>query len=453
MPGNKKKAVSLNRVPPQNLEAEKALLGCMLISEDAKVQVFESVKEEFFYSETHRKIFSCLCGLFERNEKCDLITLTNQLKQQSLLDEVGGIEYITELVELMPTAANVDEYIKIVRDKYLLRTVIENATKIISEASSEPEEVDSFLDEAESLIFDISEHKTKRDVFPLKDLLHENIELLEEIHSRRGFVTGLPSGFKDLDNLTTGFHPSDFIIIASRPSMGKTSLACNIALNLNAGVAKFPILLFSLEMSKEQLVQRMLCCEARINLMKLRQGMFSDQDRGKLLQSAGRLSESPIFIDDTPSLNVFELRARARRLKAGENIQLIMIDYLQLMKSKGRAENRQQEISEISASLKALAKELKVPVIALSQLSRATEQREGKEPQLSDLRESGSLEQDADLVLLLYREDFYNTQNSENTGIAEVKIAKQRNGPTGIIKLTFLKEYTRFENCIVREQE
>jgi len=451
MPGNKKKTVLLNKIPPQSLEAEKAVLGCMLISEDAKVQVFESVKEELFYSETHKKIFSCLCGLFEKNEKCDLITVTNQLKQQDMLDDVGGIEYITELVELMPTAANVDEYIKIVRDKYLLRTIIENATRIISEASSEPEEVDSFLDEAESLIFDISQHKTKRDVYPLKDLVKESIELIEEIHEKRGLVTGLPTGYRDLDNRTTGFHPSEFIIIASRPSMGKTSFACNVALNLNTGVTKFPILIFSLEMSKEQLVQRMLCCEAKINLMKLRQGMLTDEDMGKLLLSAGRLEETPIFIDDTPSLNIFELRARARRLKASENIQLIVIDYLQLMRGRGRAENRQQEISEISASMKALAKELKVPVIAISQLSRATEQREGKEPQLSDLRESGSLEQDADLVLLLYREDFYRRDESNN--VADIIIAKQRNGPTGTLNLTFLKEYMRFENYSAREQE
>ncbi len=452
MPGNKgnnKKEMVFSKIPPQSLEAEKAILGCMLISEDAKAQVFETLTEDYFYSETHRKIFSCLSTLFEKNEKCDLITVTNQLKQQDMLDEVGGIEYIAELVELMPTAANVDEYLKIIKDKYLLRTIIENATRIISEASKEPEEVDSFLDKAESLIFDISQHKTRRDAYPLKDLIKENIETIEDIHNRRGFVTGLPTGFMDLDRQTTGLHPSDFVIIASRPSMGKTAFACNIALNLNAGVTKFPILMFSLEMSKEQLVQRMLCCEARINLMKLRQGMLSDEDMGNLLLSAGRLEETPIFIDDTPSLNVFELRARARRLKAKANIQLIIIDYLQLMRSHRRVENRQQEISEISASLKSLAKELKVPVIAISQLSRATEQRENKEPHLSDLRESGSLEQDADLVLLLYREDFY--KKGANDGVADVIIAKQRNGPTGTIKLTFLKEFTRFENYTRRE--
>jgi replicative DNA helicase len=449
MPLNKKKDSVFNKIPPQNLEAEKAVLGCMLISEDAKTQVFESLKEEFFYSETHKKIFSCLSNLFEKNEKCDLITITNQLKRQDMLDDIGGVEYITELVELMPTAANVDEYIKIVKDKYILRTIIENATKIISEASNDPEEIDAFLDRAESLIFEISQHKIKREAFQLKDLIKENIEAIEEIHDRRGFVTGLPTGFTDLDKLTTGFHPSDFVIIASRPSMGKTAFACNVALNLNTGVTKFPILIFSLEMSKEQLVQRMLCCEARINLMKLRQGMLSDEDMGNLLLSAGRLEETPVFIDDTPSLNVFELRARARRLKASANIQLIIVDYLQLMRSHRKTENRQQEISEISSSLKALAKELKIPVLAVSQLSRATEQRENKEPHLSDLRESGSLEQDADLVLLLYREDFY--KKSESNGVADIIIAKQRNGPTGTINLTFLKEFTRFENYTLRE--
>jgi len=447
MPVKKKKTAFEDKIPPQSIEAEKALLGCMLISEAARIESFEALKEDFFYNETHKKIFSALCMLFEKNEKCDLITLTNKLKQQDMLDEIGGVGYLSEIVELMPTAANFDEYIKIVKDKYILRAVIENATQIIFEASANPEEVDSFLDKVESIIFDIGQKKTKRTVYPLKDLVKESLDTIDEIHSRRGFVTGIPTGFKDLDNKITGLHPSEFIIIASRPSMGKTALACNIALNLNtggvAGAAKLPILIFSLEMSKEQLVQRMLCCEAQIDFMKLRQGMLSDQDHGKLLQSGGRLSEAPIFIDDSPSLNAFELRARARRMKSSENVQLIIVDYLQLMKSRGRAENRQQEISEISASLKTLAKELNVPVIGVSQLNRATEQRGTREPQLSDLRESGSLEQDADLVLLLYREDFY---NETNTGIADIMIAKQRNGPTGRVNLTFRKEFTRFEN-------
>ncbi|MCD6407466.1 replicative DNA helicase [bacterium] len=452
MPRKKKEEILLNKVPPQNIEAEKALLGCMLIDEEARIKVLETFKEDFFYHQAHQKIFSSIRKLFDRGEKCDLITLTNQLKQEGVLEEVGGIEYLTEIVEIIPTAAHVDEYIKIVKDKYILRTLIANATQIISEASDEPEDVEDLLDKAESLIFEVSQHKVEREAYSMRELVKETLEIIEDIHNRRGFVTGLPTGFIDLDKMTTGLHPSDFVIIASRPSMGKTALACNIALNLNAGENKTPILIFSLEMSKEQLVQRMMCCEAKINLMRLRQGMLSDKDIGELLVVAGRLDKMPIFIDDTPSLNVFELRARARRIKAKEDIQLIIIDYLQLMKGRRKAENRQQEISEISASLKSLAKELGIPVIALSQLSRATEQREHKRPQLSDLRESGSIEQDADLVLLLYREEVYEP-TEENEGIAEIIIAKQRNGPTGTVKLAFLKEFTRFENLAIRELE
>jgi len=448
---SKKKGILQNNIPPQSIEAEKAVLGCMLMRDEARIQAFESVKPEFFYNEAHKTVFLSMCELFEKNEKCDLITLTNHLKKKNLLEYAGGLEYLTELVEMLPTAANIDEYLRIVRDKYLLRAIIENAARIISEASGEPEEIDAFIDKAEATIFEISHHRTGKIAYPLKELVKENIDLIEEIHNKRGYVTGIPTGFVDLDNKTTGFHPADFVIIASRPSMGKTAFACNVALNMNSSANKYPVLIFSLEMSKEQLVQRMLCCEAKINLMKLRQGMLSDQDMGNLLLAAGMLEENPIFIDDTPSLNVFEVRARARRLKASEDIQLIIIDYLQLMRSRGRAENRQQEITEISASLKALAKELNVPVIAISQLSRATEQREKKEPFLSDLRESGSLEQDADLVLLLFREDFYKREEESSNAVANVIIAKQRNGPTGTISLAFLKEFTRFENLSQRE--
>ena len=439
-----------NKIPPQNLDAEKAILGCMLLNEEAKMQAFEFLSKEFFYSEIHKTIFVSICELFERSEKCDLITLTNHLKKKNLLEYVGDLEYLTELVEMVPTAANIDEYLKIVKDKYLLRTIIENATRIITEASGEPEEIDSFIDKAEASILDIGQHQYGKSDYALNELVKDNVAKIEEIHNKKGFVTGIPTGFMDLDNYTTGFHPSDFVIIASRPSMGKTAFTCNIALNMNSGINKYPVLIFSLEMSKEQLVQRMLCCEARINLMKLRKGMLSDKDIGNLLLAAGALEEIPIFIDDTPQLNVFEVRARARRLKANEDIQLIIVDYLQLMKGRHRAENRQQEITEISASLKALAKELNIPVIGISQLSRATEQREKKEPFLSDLRESGSLEQDADLVLLLYREDFYNRDEEKDSDVANVIIAKQRNGPIGTIKLTFLREYTRFENLSFR---
>ncbi|MCM8784833.1 MAG: replicative DNA helicase [Candidatus Omnitrophica bacterium] len=447
----KKEEIPVDRIPPQNIEAEKALLGCMLLDEEARIKVLENFKVDFFYNEAHQKIFSSIVKLFEKGEKCDLITLSEILRGENLLNEIGGVEYLSHIVESVPTSAYVDEYMKIVKEKYILRTLISNATKIITEAYNQQDEVETLLDKAESLIFEVSQNKTEREAYSLKILVREAIENIEKIREKRGYVTGLATGFTDLDKMTTGLHPSDFIIIASRPSMGKTALACNIALNLNSGFEKVPILIFSLEMSKEQIVQRMLCSEAKVNILKFRQGLLSDKEIGKLLIAASHLEESSIFIDDTPSLNVFELRARARRLKAKENIQLIIIDYLQLMKGKGRAENRQQEISEISASLKSLAKELNIPVIAVSQLSRATEQRVDKKPQLADLRESGSIEQDADLVLLLYREEYYN-ETEENKGKAEVIIAKQRNGPTGSIFLTFLEEYTRFENYTPREE-
>ncbi|MCM8818376.1 MAG: replicative DNA helicase [Candidatus Omnitrophica bacterium] len=447
----KKEEISVDKIPPQSIEAEKALLGCMLIDEEAKIKVLENCKKEFFYSETHQKIFTSIAKLFEKGQPCDLVTLSEILKAENSLEEIGGPQYLSNLVENVPTSAYVDEYLKIVKEKYILRVLISTATKIISEAYNYQGEVETLLDKAEALIFEVSQHKMKESTYPLKNLIKDAIENIEKIQEKKGYVTGLPSLFFDLDRLTTGFHPGDFIVIASRPSVGKTAFACNITLNLNSGVEKIPTLIFSLEMSKEQIVQRMLCCEAKIDSSKLRQGFLSDKDMTNLLLAASRLEKMPIFIDDTPSLNVFELKARARRMKAKENIQLIIIDYLQLMRGTGKAENRQQEISEISASLKALAKELNIPVIAISQLSRETEKRADKRPQLADLRESGSIEQDADVVLLLYREDVYN-KTEDNTGIAEVIIAKQRNGPTGTVKLVFLKEYTRFENYTPREE-
>ncbi|HOJ39086.1 MAG TPA: replicative DNA helicase [bacterium] len=438
------KSLAGERIPPQNIEAEQALLGCMLIEEEAKIKAFENIRADYFYSQIHKEIFKAMLALFDRNEPCDLVTLTEQLKKTSQLENIGGLEYLTTLVEGVPTAAHVDDYIRIVKDKYILRSLIANATRVIAEASEEPEEVESLLDKAEALIFEISQQRIEKEAYPIKDLVHQAVEAIEQLHSGQGLVTGIPTGFRDLDNATTGLQPSDLIIIASRPSMGKTSLACNIALNVSdAGLAS---LIFSLEMSKEQLVQRLLCVEARVNLHDLRKGRLSDQERVNLLMAASRLEKARIFIDDAPALNVFELRARARRLKAKENIQLVIVDYLQLMRGRGRAENKQQEVSEISASLKALAKELKIPVIAISQLSRETEKREGKRPELSDLRESGAIEQDADLVLLLYRDEVYHPDDVESRNKAEVNIAKQRNGPIKTITLTFLKEFTRFEN-------
>ncbi|MCM8768869.1 MAG: replicative DNA helicase [Candidatus Omnitrophica bacterium] len=444
------KPLAGERIPPQNLEAEQALLGCMLLDEEAKIKAFESIHVDHFYSPAHREIFKAMVALFEHNAPCDLVTLTEQLKKTAQLEEVGGLEYLTTLLETVPTAAHIDDYIRIVKDKYILRSLIATATQVISEASDEPEEVDALLDKAEALIFEISQDRVEKDAYPLNDLVHDAMEAIEKLHSGQGMVTGIPTGFRDLDNATSGLQPSDLIIIASRPGMGKTSLACNIALNVSD--VNVPSLIFSLEMSKEQLVQRLLCVEARVDLHALRQGRLSDQERGRLLLAAARLAKAKIFIDDSPALNVFEVRARARRLKAKEKIQLVIVDYLQLMRGRGKAENKQQEVSEISASLKALAKELHLPVIAVSQLSRETEKRAGKKPELSDLRESGAIEQDADLVLLLYREEAYRPEDVECRNKAEINIAKQRNGPTKIITLTFLKEFTRFENHSPRKE-
>ena len=446
MPRKKNEIGGLERVPPHSIEAEKALLGCMLLEEEARMKAFEALTADSFYHQPHRNIFAAVARLFERQSGCDLVTLTHQLRQEGLLDEAGGPEYLTAIADSIPTAAHAEEYIKIVREKQLLRTLIATATRIITEASGDPEEVEPLLDRAESLIFEVSENRAKQAIHRMGDLVHQTMDFFEKIHHGETSISGMPTGFKDLDEMTFGFQPADLIIVASRPSMGKTALACNIAMNM-AGMKQFPILIFSLEMSKEQLVQRMLCNEARVNPKNIKHGFLTDANFGKLTQAAGRLSETRIFIDDSPALTIFEVRARARRMKAREDIQLVIVDYLQLMRGRGRVENRQQEISEISASLKALAKELAVPVIAVSQLSRAPEQRgENKRPQLSDLRESGSIEQDADLVLLLYRDDYYDPDNPDVKGKAEVIIAKQRNGPTGMIPLTFIREFTRFEN-------
>ncbi len=438
-----------DRTPPRNIEAEKALLGCMLLDRDSFERAMESVRQEHFYEPAHRMIFLAMAKLADSNRICDLVTLSSELEMEGNLDAVGGVDYLSRIIESTPTAAHLDEYIRIVRDRYILRSLIAGATEIINEASGEPEEVDAVLDLAERRIFAIAEDKAVQEVVPIGHLVHETLSRIESAQPTG--VTGVPTGFTDLDVRTTGLQPSNLIIIASRPSMGKTAFVCNIALNLLSVKPTPGILIFSLEMSREELVHRMLCAEAKVNLLRVRQGIISDRERGELIMAGARLADAPIFIDDSANLNVFEVRARARRLKSRENIGLIIVDYLQLMRGRGRYENRQQEISEISAALKALAKELKVPVVAISQLSRAPEQRgENKRPELADLRESGAIEQDADLVLLLYREEFYKPDDAEAKGKAEIRIAKQRNGPTGTIPLVFLSEYTRFENASPR---
>lgn len=435
----------IEKVPPQNAEAEIAVLASMMLDKEAIARSVEFVEENSFYSEANRKIFRAIVALYDENEGVDIVTVIEKLKKMNMLDEVGGPAFVAEIAASVPTAANVGHYAKIVREKYLIRTLINTATQIVSESYEPSSEADELLDKAETLIFDITSSKNREvAVVSLKDIVKESIETIDRLYQRKENITGIPSGFHDLDIMTAGLQKSDLIVIAGRPSMGKSALAASIL--EHAGVVeKIPCAFFSLEMSKEQLVQRMLCSVAHVNAHKVRTGFFSQSDWPKLMESAQKLSESPVFIDDTPAISVLELRAKARRLKAKHNIQLLVVDYLQLMRGYTKVESRQNEISEISRSLKALARELDIPVIAISQLSRAVEQRTDHRPMLSDLRESGAIEQDADLVILLLREEYY-TPTEENKGIAEVIVAKQRNGPVGTVKLAFLSEYTKFSN-------
>jgi replicative DNA helicase len=432
-------------LPPQNLEAEMAVLGSMLIDENAIGVALEAIDKSSFYKDSHRKVFDVVLSLYNDSKAVDLITLTDELKRQGLLDKIGGVSFLTELVNSVPTAANISHYVKIVKEKSILRSLINNSTKIVSLCYGTDGNIAEVVDEAEKLIFEVSDTRHKGSSIQLKEIIKNSIETIDRLYQKKAHVTGVPTGFVDLDLKTAGLQPSDLIIVAGRPSMGKSALALSMA--EYAGVtAKIPIALFSLEMSKEQLVQRMLCSHARVDANKVRTGYLAASDWPRLTAAAGKLSEAPIFIDDTPAISVMELRAKARRLKANYDIQLIVLDYMQLMRGSGTSsESRQQEISDISRSLKALARELSVPVIAISQLSRAVESRTDHRPQLSDLRESGAIEQDADVVILIMREDYYN-RTPENQGVAEIIIAKQRNGPTGTIKLTFISEYTRFEN-------
>ena len=434
---------TIERLPPQNLDAEQAVLGSMLLEEEAIVQAAELLDEPAFYKDAHRKIFGALLALYKANVPVDLVTVTEELKKRNLLEEIGGASYLATLTSVVPTAANAEHYCRIVKQKAILRELIRATTRIATDCYEEALEPDYLLDKAETLIFDIASKKLKRDAVAMKDIIKNSIEMIDALYQRKGMITGLPTGFIELDQQLAGLQPADFIVVAGRPAMGKSSLSLCIAEHA-ALVQKTGVAIFSLEMSKENLVQRMLCSHARINAHSVRSGMLSTSDWPNLTKAAGKLSEAPIFIDDSPGISILELRAKARRLKSRHNISLIILDYLQLMDESSYAENRQQEISVISRSLKALARELNVPLIAVSQLSRAPERRESFRPRLSDLRESGAIEQDADVVLMLFREDYYNL-TEENKGIAEVLIAKQRNGPTGTVKLAFISEYTRFE--------
>jgi len=420
---------------PQNMEAEQAVLGGILIDNEAIHQVLEIIEVEDFYRESHRKIFLVFLELYEQNQPIDLVTVCEALQKKQQLEEVGGATFLASLVEVIPTASNITYYAKIVKEKSILRKLITRATYIINQCVAPTDEnIEEILDRAEQTIFEVSQERIQTSYYSLKDVIKSTFQTIQSITQKDSYITGIPTGFIDFDRLTSGFQPSDLIIIAGRPSMGKTAFALNIAANA-ASKHKIPVGIFSLEMSKEQLTTRMLCAEAKVDSQKLRSGFLAEHDWQLLIEAASVLSEAPIFIDDTPAISVLELRAKARRLKSEHNISLIIIDYLQLMKGKGGNERREQEISEISRSLKALAKELNIPVVALSQLNRKVEDRENKRPRLADLRESGAIEQDADLIAFLYRDEVYNQrEDNPNRGMAELIIGKHRNGPVGKIK-------------------
>ena len=445
---------NLRRVPPQSLEAEESVLGGVMLDNTVIDRVIGMLQPEDFYRGAHRRLFRAMVDLNGRSEPIDLITLSEALKARGELAEVGGAAYLAELTERVPTAANAVHYAKIVRERSILRGLIEASTEIASRGYQAPDNVDELLDHAERLIFSIQERKVRQAFTKLSEVLVESIKTIERLYEQKQAVTGVSTGFADLDALTAGLQPSDLIVVAGRPSMGKTAFCLNIAehaaLRTDTGVA-----IFSLEMAKEQLAMRMLCSEARVDLARVRTGHLSDREFPKLAMAAGRLGDAPIYIDDTPALSVLELRAKARRLKrdAAAKLGLVIVDYIQLMRGSEGKDNREQEISEISRSLKALAKELSVPVVALSQLNRQVENRTPPVPRLADLRESGAIEQDADVICFLYRDEYYNPDDTEKQGVAEVHIAKQRNGPIGKIELTFLKEYTRFENREVAPED
>jgi len=434
----------LEKMPPYNLEAEQAVLGSMLIDKEAVYIALEILQPEDFYKEAHQLLFAAIVGLEAKGEPVDMVTLTEELHRLNEVEKVGGVGYVAEVANVVPTAANVRHYAEIVAEKSILRKLIRVSTNIANRCYEDQEDTRELLDNAEKLILEIADERIFSGLVPLKRVLSETLEKIEYMSAHKGNITGIPSFFTDLDSMTSGWQPSDLIILAARPAMGKTSFGLNIAQNA-ALKAKKPVAVFSLEMSKEQLVQRMMSSEAMIDQHKLRTGRLMDEEWVRLTKASQPLSLAELYIDDTPAISVLELRAKARRLKAEKGLSLIIIDYLQLMQIGKRSESRQQEISEISRSLKALARELEVPIIALSQLSRAVEQSPDKRPALSHLRESGALEQDADLVMFIYREDYYNPE-SEKPGIAEIIIAKHRNGPTGTVELGFIKEFTKFVN-------
>ena len=437
--------MELGKVPPHDTEAEQAVIGSMLTDKDAIIAAIEVLKEEDFYREDNKTIYEAILNLYNRAEPVDIITLKSELAAMGKLDVIGGLEYLAELPEKVPTTANVEKYIKIVEEKSMLRNLIKTANDIIKLGYDETQEVDVLMDQAEKSIFDTIQSKNQKGYSTIKDVLVDTFTQLEQLYNRKQHITGVPTGFSDLDYRTAGLHGSELILIAARPAMGKSAFALNLA-TYAATRANTPVAIFSLEMSKEQMANRILCSEAMVDSNKVRTGTVDDEDWAKLADASGVLSESKIFIDDTPGISIMEIRAKCRKLKMEQNIGLVVIDYLQLIQGTGkRGASREQEISEISRSLKILAKEINVPVVALSQLSRAVEQRPDHRPMLSDLRESGAIEQDADIVMFLYRDDYYN-EDSEKKNIAEVIIAKHRSGSTGTVELMWLGNYTKFAN-------
>jgi replicative DNA helicase len=435
---------TIDKLPPQNLEAEQTVLGAIMLENTALYKTVEILKSEDFYRGSHRKIYRGMLELLEKNEPIDIITLSDHLRKKNELEEVGGASYLSSLVNSVPTTANVVYHSKIITSQAIMRSLITAATDIISKVYEGQSDADEMLDFAEKTIFAISEKKLSASFTPLNTLIKDSFEHIEQLYDRRHIISGIPSGFKDLDELTTGFQEGDLIIIGGRPSMGKTALSLNIA-QYSAKESKKPVAIFSLEMSKRQLAMRMLCSEANVDSNSIRKGIIKKSDWHKLTSAASNLGDAPIYIDDSSDITALEMRAKARRLKLEHGLGLVIVDYLQLMRGRSGAERREQEISEISRSLKSLARELSVPVIALSQLNRAVESRKPKPiPNLSDLRESGAIEQDADLILFLFREEVYNKEAEK--GKAELFIAKQRNGPTGEINLSFISSSTKFAN-------
>ncbi len=446
-----KKDPTLEKLPPQSIEAEESIISAALLDNNILLDILDILSPNDFYKSAHQKIFTAVTELFAQDEPVDLVTLNERLKGKGQLESVGGAVYLAKIVDTAPVPANAKHYAKIIHDKAVLRNLISTANNIVQKCYDETGNTDDVIDFAEGSLFDIADQKQKQNFYPISKIIESNIDTLETRQGNKSLISGVPTGFKKLDQLTSGFQSSDLVIMAARPGMGKTALALNIARHA-AVETETPVAMFSLEMSKEQLSLRLLCSEARIDSARVRDGFFNEDDWYSLTNAAGVLSDAPIFIDDSPELSSLDIKTKTRRLKREKGVGMIIIDYLQLLRPRKSYERRELEISEMSRTLKGLAKELNIPVVALSQLNRRLEERSDKRPQLSDLRESGALEQDADLVIFIYRDEVYNQdENNPNKNIAEIHLAKQRNGPTGLCSLVFKGEYTRFENMAYGE--